>query len=319
MLLQKIGTEQSKADPCVFVKVVDGEVTLIVCVYVDDLLIAVTAKKDKARFDAFYAQLKEEFSVNDMGDLSWYLGCAFERDKMEGVMKMTRTAFVDSLVYCFDIQYKTQTLASVEFDLGPKRIHEKGGDWPYKQTVGSLLWISGITRPDIASALRAVARHAHNPAARHCKVVRKIIVYFKATEDLGVVFRWRSDLKLSLFADADYAYRCNDRRSVSGVAFMLRNTAVSASSTTQHCVTLSTSEAEYVAMAHGAKSDLAIKAVLGFVQPHLSGRAIGMDSERANALAKSPQGSHRSKHIDVRFHFLRGLVRLGQVTIHSVA
>ena len=126
VLLQQIGMEQSKADPCVFRKVVDGEVTPIVCVHVDDLLIAVTAK-GKETFDGFYAQLKEEFPVNEMGDLSWYLGCAFERDKMEGVMKMTQTALVHSLVDGFDIQYEIQTPASEEFDLEPKRIHEKGG------------------------------------------------------------------------------------------------------------------------------------------------------------------------------------------------
>ena len=131
-----------------------------------------------------------------------------------------------------------------------------------------------MTQPDIASAVRAVARHAHNPAARHWKAVRKIIACLKATEDLGVVFRRGEGLKLSLFADAYYADRCNDRRSVSGVVVMLGNTAVSVSSTTQHCVTPSTSEAEYVAIAHGTKTALAIKAVLDFVQPHLSGRAI---------------------------------------------
>ncbi|CAN0412556.1 unnamed protein product, partial [Ascophyllum nodosum] len=263
---------------------------LVVCLHVDDL--AVTAK-DQETFDGFYAQLKEEFPVSDMGDLSWCLGCAFERDRMEGVMKMTQTAFVDSLVDRFDLQYETQTPASVEFGLGQMIIHEKEGDWPYKQAV----------------------------AARHWKAVRKIIAYLKATKDLGVVFRRGGDLKLSLFADADYADKCNDRRSVSGVAVMLGNAAVSASSTTQHCVTLSTSEAEYVAMAHGAKIALAIKAVLDFVQPHLSGRAIDMydDNEGEKALAENLQGSHRSKHIDVRFHFLRGLVRLGQVTFHSIA
>ena len=211
LVVQKIGLEQSKAAPCVFRKVVDGEVTLIVCVNVDDL--AVTAK-NKNTFDDIYAQLKYKFSVNDMGDLSWYLGCALERGKMEDVMKMTQTAIVDSLVDRLDIQYETQTPASVELDLGPKIIHEKGGDWPYKQAVGGLLWISGITRPDIASAVRAVARHAHNPAARHWKAVRKIVSYLKATKDLGVVFRLGGDLKLPLFADADYADRCNERRSV---------------------------------------------------------------------------------------------------------
>ena len=187
MVLQKIGMEQNKADPCVFRKMMDGEVTLIVYVHVNDL--AVTAK-NKETFDAFYAQLKEGFPVSDMGNLSWYLGCAFERDRMEGFMKMTQTAFVDSLVDRFDVQYEIQTPASVEFDLGPMMSNENEGDGPYKQAVGGLLWISGMTRPDIArSAVRAVARHAHSPAAWHRKAVRKIIVYLKATEDLGVVFR----------------------------------------------------------------------------------------------------------------------------------
>ena len=182
VLLQKIGMKQSKVDPCVFRKVVDGEVPLIICVHVDN--IAVTAK-EKETFDAFYARLKCVFPVSDVGDLSWYLGCAFERDKMEGVMKMTKTAFVDLLVDRFDIQYETQTPASVEFDLGPKRIHEKEGDWPYKQAVGGLLWISGMTRPDIATAVKAVARHAHNPTARHRKAVWEIIARLKATRDLS--------------------------------------------------------------------------------------------------------------------------------------
>ena len=178
-----------------------------------------------------------------------------------------------------------------------------------------------MARPDIASAVREVARHAYDPAARHWKAIREIVAYLKATKDLGVVFRRGGDLKQSLFAYEDYAYRCNDRRSVSGVEVMLGNTAVSASSTTQHCVTISTSEAGYVAMAHGAKTALAMKSALDVVQPHLSSEAIDMydDSEGAKVLAETPQGSHRSKHIDVRFHFLRGLGRLGQVTLHSVA
>ena len=83
--------EQSKADPCVFRKVVGGEVNIIVCTDVDDLAVVL---KDIYTFDGFYAQLKEEFSMNEMGYLSWYLGCAFERDKMRDLGKMTQTAFV---------------------------------------------------------------------------------------------------------------------------------------------------------------------------------------------------------------------------------
>ena len=127
------------------------------------------------------------------------------------------------------------------------------------------------------------------------------------------MFRRGGDLKLPLFADADYVDRCNDRQSVSGVAVMLGNTAVSASSMTQHCVTPSTSETEYVAMAHGAKTALAIKAVLDFIQPYLSGRAIDTyeDNEGAKALTGNPQGSQRSKHIGRALSFSAGACEVG--------
>ena len=98
--------------------------------------------------------------------------------------------------------------------------------------------------------------------------------YLKATKDMRVVFRRGEDLKLSLFADVDNADRCNDRRSVLGVAVMLGNTVLSADSTTQHCVTLSTTKAKYFSMVHEAKKALEI--IIFLVHPHLSGSAIDM-------------------------------------------
>ena len=89
-----------------------------------------------------------------------------------------------------------------------------------------------MTRLDIASSVSAVARHGHNSAAWYCKAIRKIIVYLKVSKDIGVVFWWGGDVKLSLFAEANYADRCNERGSVSGVAVTLGNTAVNTSSTT---------------------------------------------------------------------------------------
>ena len=111
-----------------------------------------------------------------------------------------------------------------------------------------------MTRPDIADAVKAVARQAHDPAERHWRAVRKIIAYLNKTKDLGLVFVNNGDRKLSVYVDADYANKDNDRRSVSGVAVMVGATVVNASSATQHCVTLSTSEAEYIAMVQGAKT-----------------------------------------------------------------
>ena len=93
--------------------------------------------------------------------------------------------------------------------------------------------MSGMTRADIASAVRAaVVRHANTPAVRHWKAVRKTITYLKATKDMRVMYRRGEDLELSLLAYVDNAARCKERRSVLDVAIMLGNTVLSAGTMT---------------------------------------------------------------------------------------
>ena len=126
--------------------------------------------------------------------------------------------------------------------------------------------LPGNTRLDVANPVRAIARHSHNPTPRHWKVLRKSVGYLKGTRDLGIVFRRGGGLTLSLYVNSDYANTANDRTSVSSAAVMLGGSVVSATSTTQHCTALSTSEAEYITMAHGVKNALFSRAVLEFVQ-----------------------------------------------------
>ena len=111
-----------------------------------------------------------------------------------------------------------ERVASQSVDLGPRRNDGPVCDKPVRAVVGSLIWLGGMTRPDIANAVRAVARQAHDPAERHWLAVRKIIAYLIKTKDLGLVFAKDGDRKLSVYVDADYAKKDNDRRSVSGVA-----------------------------------------------------------------------------------------------------
>ena len=171
-------------------------------------------------------------------------------------------------------------------------------------------WYDAARRPDIANAVRAVARQAHDPAERHWRAVRKIITHLNKTKDLGLVFVKDVDLKLSVYVDADYANKNNDRRSVSGVVVMLGGTALNAGSTTQHCVTFPTSEAEYVAMAQGEKIALFPKVVLDFLQPELASETIDLfeHNQGTIAIAENPISRGRTKHIDVCYHFIRELV-----------
>ena len=129
---------------------------------------------------------------------------------------------------------------SPSVDLGPRKDGEQGGNdgFPlYRPLVGSLMWLSVTTRPYIANALRACARHSHNPSPRHWKALLQIAAYVNSTKEIGLKFGRGSGLKLIVFADADYAVASNDRRSVSSVAVMLGDTAIGWKISTQKCVT----------------------------------------------------------------------------------
>ena len=99
--------------------------------------------------------------------------------------------------------------------------------------VGSLMWLSVMTRPDIANALRVGTRHSHNPNPRHWKALLQVAAYMNGTKEIGLRSVRGFGLKHSVYADADHAAASNDRRSVSGVAVMLGDTAIGWKSSTQ--------------------------------------------------------------------------------------
>ena len=152
-----------------------------------------------------------------------------------------------------------------------------------REMVGSLMWTANQTRPDTANAVRAVARFSHDTMEVHVKAARKIIEYLSVTAHLGLTFRKDSKLEdvqleydLETYVDADYTHKTNDRRSVSGVAVCWEGTLVSWFSRTHTRVTLSITEAEYVAMADRVKEALHVNGVLVFLMPSLGLPSIGV-------------------------------------------
>ena len=203
-LVEVMGMEQSKAEPCIFRKMINGKVTLMIGVHVDDII--VSGEKDVC--DEFFSELKERFPVKHQGELKMYTGCAFERDWENGILEISQTAFVENLVSQYGISAVSDIAASPGVDLGPRVEGESGGNEEfaeYRALVGSLMWLSVMTQPDIANALRACARHCHNPTARHWKALLQVAAYVNTTKEIGLRFVRGSGLRLSVFADADYA------------------------------------------------------------------------------------------------------------------
>ena len=205
VIVRKIGMEQCKVDPCVFRLIRDGVVVMIVCVYVDGITVA----GESEACDFLSTCLLEEFQTTGV-ELSWYLGCAFERDRKGGILRALQRAFIESVVSRYGVDAVSDLPASQSADLGSRRNNEPVCDKPVRAAVVSLNGLGYMTRPDIANVVRAVARQAHDPAERQWRAGRKIIAYLNKTKDLELVLVKDGDRKISVYVDADHANKDND-------------------------------------------------------------------------------------------------------------
>ncbi|CAM8971492.1 unnamed protein product [Rhodiola kirilowii] len=154
------------------------------------------------------------------------------------------------------------------------------------------------------------------PAERHMLAAKKILRYLKGTIDYGIFYKRGKVSKLIGFTDSDYAGDVNDRKSTSGFVFMMGSGAVSWSSKKQQIVSLSTTEAEFIAGASCACQAVWLRRILGELKfPQVEATAIYCDNNSAIKLSKNPVLHGRSKHIDVRYHFLRDLTKDGIVEL----
>eukprot|EP00903_Cladosiphon_okamuranus_P011970 g11242.t1 len=201
----------------------------------------------------------------------------------------------------------------------PKRDDEPGVDKPVREALGCLMWTKQ-TRPDIALPLNKLQKVAHSPTKRMWDAIMRIMAYLNGTKDLGITYVRGSGLDLDVFADASYADNQVDRRSTTGLAVTVGGKVVCAATKTQPVAAQSTTEAEYKAAGEGEKEALFVRGVLSFIAPETSGAKITVreDNEGALRLIENPFSSARTKHIDVRFHFIRELFKSGKITAKFV-
>ena len=228
------------------------------------------------------------------------------------MLRISQQTFAEQLADQYGIELGKSVPLPVGTKLAEFDKNEAQGDWPFRDLVGSLMWLSTQTRPDISNAARAVARYSFAPTLVHWRAALGILGYVRRTRSFGSTFRrgTTGGLNLHVFADADYASKAADRRSVSGGLVMCGGACVSWFSRTQKCVTLSTTEAEYVALADVMKKVLILGHVWRFRLPEVGVPCIPVfeDDQGAVQLAQNPITNSNSKHIDVRHHFLRELV-----------
>jgi len=187
----------------------------------------------------------------------------------------------------------------------------------YRSMIETLLYLTA-SRPDITFIVGVYARYQTEPKMSHLTQVKRILKYISSTSDYGMLYSHSGNSKLMGYCDADWAGSVDDRKSTSGGCFFLGKNLISWFSKKQNCVSLSTVEAEYIAAGSSLSQLVWMKQVLKEYNVEKNVLTLYCDNLSAINISKNPIQHSRTKHIDIRHHFIRDLVEEKVVTLEHV-
>jgi len=290
---------------------------LIVGVYVDDLVIS---GPDVNEISRFKLEMKEKFSMSDLGLLSYYLGIEVKQGR-DGIT-LSQSAYALKILENASMTNCNPCATPMEARLKLTKSMEEEVLNPtaYRSIIGSLRYIVN-TRPDLAYSVGVVSRHMEAPTKQHWGTVKHILRYLKGTVEFGCKYERGAELKPLLlgYRDSDFAGDTESRKSTTGVVYFLGKSVVTWASQKQKIVALSSCEAEYVAAAAAACQGVWLSRLIGdLLETKEMPVKLLMDNMSAIALSKNPVHHDRSKHIDTKYHFIRECIEQGKVEVDHV-
>ena len=312
--LKDMGFVQSASDSCVY-KDSGGEMFLI-GVYVDDIILA--GKSDKSIKEVKRA-LDAKFDIKDMGKLHYFLGIKFLQDEKTRNVWIGQPAYVESILKKFGMENSKPVSTPIDSSTKlTKTTDDKQSvdQQLYQSAIGSLLYLSGGTRPDITFSVSNLAKFSAKPSKQHWTAIKRVMRYLKGTINFGILYTKQETKDFVAYSDADWAGDLDDRKSTSGYLFKISGGAVSWRSKKQSSVALSTAEAEYIALASTAQEAVWLRQLtteLGNGSAEVT--TIFEDNQAAISMSKNPQFHGRAKHISIKYHFVREQVSDGTVRL----
>ncbi|KAJ4792962.1 Pol [Rhynchospora pubera] len=301
---------RGKMDTTLFTNKRDDHL-LLVQIYVYDIIFGST---NATLAQEFSSLMSSEFEMSMMGELTFFLGIQIKQLK-DGIF-VNQVKYAKELVKKFDVEDSK----SLDTPMGKSAnidADEKGKPMDitlYRGMIGSLLYLTA-SRPDIMYAVCLCARYQANPKESHHKAVKRILRYVKGTQNLGLWYGRQTELDLLGYTDADFAGDRMDRKSTSGTCQFLGGSLVSWSSRKQTSVALSTAEAEYVAAGSCCTQLLWMMQTLRDFELDFQKVPILCDNTSAILISKNPVLHSRTKHIEIRHHFIRDHVEKGDVEL----
>lgn len=318
-VISREGFIKSKNDSCLFKRCI-GKDKMYILLYVDDILFFSTNERHIVELKNI---LNKEFEMKDMGLVSNFLGINVKQNLETGITELDQTSYLESILKKFNMENCKDMSSPMDVNLNTKILvnetvnKDKNVEKLCRQITGSLMYAASGTRPDLCFPISLLSRYQSTANNELLSALKRVLRYTKHTLNYKLVFKCK-DISLQGFCDADWAGDVLDRKSTSGYMFKLSDCLVLWCSKKQASVSLSSTESEYVSLSMAA-SDVSwlINLLSDFTCENICPVNIFCDNQSAIINANSDI-IKRLKHIDIRYHFVKDLVKENKICIKYV-
>jgi len=316
-LVNRLEFRSSPNDPCLYTRH-SGSSILLIALYVDDLLIAGSVNSE---VQSIKNQLAIRFEMKDLGVARVMLGIEISRDRTNRNLFINQSEYANTILERFGMVNARPVVTPMEKSYAElsELPSKPARNVPYRQVIGSLMWLMVGSRPDLAYAIGRLAQHSQSPTEYHWIAIKRVLRYINGTKNHGILYDRSLPINLKGYSDSDWAGCRNSRKSTSGYIFLVAGGAVSWRSKRQTCVALSSCEAEYVAMCLATRESIWLSRLLCDLrnqdQPKIA--ALGVDNDGSIDTAQNTAINQRNKHIDLQYHFVRDAVQSKRIRLEQ--
>jgi hypothetical protein len=307
--MTKLGWIASMYDPCLFIWK-QGKSRMFLVIYVDDIYLFTDSDKNAT---TFRDQLFEVFDMTDDDDKSYFLGMNIEWST-DGVKIHQRNA-IEQMIRKHNLDKIPTVVTPITTVLPANTEAKPSPDFitRYLSEVGSLIYPAQMSRPDISFAVSVSGRFSSNPNQHHVDAEHRIYAYLKGSKEQGLVCKKSTPLIIEGYVDSDHGGCPTTFRSTTGWCFLLKKFCISWCSQRQKTVSTSTTEAEYVAAAEAAREAAWLKGIINELEInfHVDTIPLYIDNNSALKLTRNAEYHSRSKHINIKYHYIRQAVEEG--------
>lgn len=318
-----MGYTECISDSCFYFRKSRTNNTMYLYLFVDDFQTAYH-KNDIDEWNELKKLLIDEYRTKDLGNSVWMLGMRITRDRNKRTIILDQETYITKTLEKFEMSECKIASTPEQLNASITTDTDNNLDTPtdqhlFMQIAGTLLYGGSSTRLDIAHATQSLCTRVHSPVQRDMVAAKRVLRYLAGTKSIGLMFDgnavpYGSGVTIESYCDADWANDRDDRKSISGWIVTVNKTAIAWSSKKQRTVSLSTCEAELYSLCEAVKEILWLHGMLLELGLKVNTPiTVHCDNQSTVLISKNGVKNERTKHIDVRYNFIKDVCTLGTI------